>query len=77
MISHVTASRFPPPSVYMMDDDESEVESLNFLPENLRDSLLDFQKQGVKFGIRNKGRYVAISVVLSIHFLAISWPSFR
>ncbi|KAL9962457.1 hypothetical protein ACROYT_G031561 [Oculina patagonica] len=30
--------------------------SLNFLPRPLRKALLDFQKEGVKFGIRKQGR---------------------
>ena len=30
--------------------------SLNFLPRPLRNALLDFQKEGVKFGIRKQGR---------------------
>jgi len=30
--------------------------SLNFLPRPLRKGLLDFQKEGVKFGIRKQGR---------------------
>ena len=30
--------------------------SLNFLPRPLRKALLDFQKEGVKFGIKKQGR---------------------
>ena len=30
--------------------------SLKFLPRPLRTALLDFQKEGVRFGIRKQGR---------------------
>lgn len=56
LISHVISSRHK--YVYIMADGKSESEFLAFLPDDLRDSLLDFQKQGVKFGIRNHGRYL-------------------
>ncbi|KAK3751990.1 hypothetical protein QZH41_010969 [Actinostola sp. cb2023] len=39
-----------------MAEELRQVESLDFLPEILRDSLLDFQKNGIQFAIRNQGR---------------------
>ncbi|XP_031566922.1 DNA annealing helicase and endonuclease ZRANB3-like [Actinia tenebrosa] len=66
-----------------MADQLSQLQNLDFLPENLNVALLDFQRHGVRFGINNKGRCLigdemglgkTLQAISIAYFYKDEWP---
>lgn len=58
-------------------DDDLVFSSLEFLPEDLQQKMMPFQKDGVLFGIRKNGRYdVNLMPIQTDHvYVALEYPN--